>query len=117
MALVHLSYNDAQVELNRNDLIELKNKQIVSVLTSKERSQSNSVLTDLLNLSSLVSDITIQSEDSSVKISINQSDSIIYTLLSLLSKRDLINEQTGKYLIQYFQFFSYYSSLGLQQAK
>ena len=44
-----------------------------------------------------------------------QSDSLIHTLLGMLSKRDLITEQTAKYLIQYFQFFVFYSSLGLPQ--
>ena len=44
-----------------------------------------------------------------------QSDSLIQTLLSILSKRDLITEQSSKYLIQFFQFFNFYCSLGLQQ--
>jgi hypothetical protein len=51
----------------------------------------------------------------SSKFSFCQSDSLVHTLLSLLSKRDLINEQSSKYLIQYFQFFNYYLSLGMQQ--
>lgn len=48
---------------------------------------------------------------------VNQSDSIIQTLLSLLTKKDLINEHSSKYLVQYFQFFNYYLSLGLQQVR
>ena len=57
-----------------------------------------------------------QSSDNNNKLHfINQSDTIIQTLLSILSKRDLINEQSSKYLIQYFQYFNYYSTLGIQQ--
>lgn len=44
-----------------------------------------------------------------------QSDSIIHTVLSILTKRDFITEQTSKYLQQYFNFFNSFANLGLQQ--
>ena len=46
---------------------------------------------------------------------VNASDSLIHTVLSLITKRDLITEQSSKFLVQYFQFFNMYSSIGVQQ--
>ena len=46
---------------------------------------------------------------------VKASDSIVQTVLSLLTKRDLVTEQSSKFLAQYFQFFNMYSSLGIQQ--
>jgi hypothetical protein len=110
VALVHLSYNDGFIELNQSELLEFKNNQIISLLSIINDSTETPVLKAL---SLLVANSSVEFENKIYKIS--QSDSIIYTLLGLLNKRDLINEQSGKYFVQYFQFFSYYSSLGLQQ--
>lgn len=97
-------------------------QQILSILVTTP-DQANASPTkssaSLINLQSLVVNTvnsTLSNQPEAFKsYKINQSDSVITTLLSLLSKREIINDQTGKNLIQYFQFFSYYLSLGLQQ--
>jgi hypothetical protein len=114
--LVHLSYNDAPMEIKQSELLAIKNHQLISVLSVTNDPASETTATPVLNsLNSLVISSNMNDSDMTQTYKAAQSDSIVYTMLGLLSKRDLINEQSGKYLVQYFQFFSYYSSLGLQQ--
>ncbi len=114
--MVHLSYNDAPMEIKQSELLAIKNHQLISVLSVTNDPASETTATPVLNsLNSLVISSNMNDSDMTQTYKAAQSDSIVYTMLGLLSKRDLINEQSGKYLVQYFQFFSYYSSLGLQQ--
>lgn len=108
------------MQLKVSDLISVCNQPSLTVLVNANPSTSltttlnslvQSVQTNLASLSSPPS----TNLDSKVVYLVNQSDSIIHTLLSLLSKKDLINEHSSKYLVQYFQFFNYYLSLGIQQ--
>jgi hypothetical protein len=90
--MVHLSINDASLEININEYVN--SQPSVTVLVAA----------------------TLQTQTENLKIRlVNASDSIIQTVLSIISKRDLINEQSSKYLVQYFQFFNMYSSIGIQQ--
>lgn len=97
--MVHLSNNDSSLEINVNDFVNSQPSVTVLVaagsLTTAQQSKS-------------------PSPTGKVRL-VNASDSIIQTVLSILSKRDLINEQSSKYLVQYFQFFNMYSSIGIQQ--
>lgn len=135
MGLVHLTYNESPMELKLSELANLPiNQPSLTVLVSA--SQSSAL--NATSLNSLVQ--SVQSGNGSptnnnnnnespspssprssaappTVLLVNQSDSIIQTLLSLLTKKDLINEHSSKYLVQYFQFFNYYLSLGLQQVR
>jgi len=92
VTMVHLSINDASLEININEYVN--SQPSVTVLVAA----------------------TLQTQTENLKIRlVNASDSIIQTVLSIISKRDLINEQSSKYLVQYFQFFNMYSSIGIQQ--
>lgn len=94
VTLVHLSNNDASLEINVNDFVN--SQPSVTVLVAAAAQSSPKQANDKIRL-------------------INASDSIIQTVLSIISKRDLINEQSSKYLVQYFQFFNMYASIGIQQ--
>lgn len=103
VTLVHLSIGDSTMEINTKDFINSQ--------------PSITVLCD--NIAPLESpprknNFDIQLEGIK-KYHINASESIIQTVMSILSKRDLINEQSSKYLVQYFQFFNMYASIGIQQ--
>lgn len=137
VGLVHLTYNESPLEIKVSDIVSVSNQQpSLTVLVAPANSSPNVPPTTTLNslvqsvqssLASLAASSPSSSSSSSSNSSIpsgldskvvylvNQSDSIIYTLLSLLTKKDLINEHSSKYLIQYFQFFNYYISLGIQQ--
>lgn len=99
VTLVHLSIGDPPLQI---DLQKFLNSQpSISVLSTPVSSESPEQCAEL--------------SDTSQHRYINASESIIQTVLSILSKRDLINEQSSKYLIQYFQFFNMYASIGIQQ--
>lgn len=136
VGLVHLTNNESPIELKVSDIMSVSNQPSLTVLVASSNSSGNVPPTTTLNalvqsvqssIASLVGTVsatgststtstTIPSSlDSRVVYLVNQSDSIIQTLLSLLSKKDLINEHSSKYLTQYFQFFNYYLSLGIQQ--
>lgn len=127
VGLVHLTYNESPMEIKVSDILSVSNQPSLSVLVAPPNSSPNVPPTTTLNslvqsvqssLASLVGTSTTSMPsglDAKVVYLVNQSDSIIQTLLSLLSKKDLINEHSSKYLIQYFQFFNYYLSLGIQQ--
>ena len=130
---MHLSNTDPSLEIKLTDLAALNQQQQQQPsLTILVSANSNSNTTSLNSLMALISQsASLQSPSASTtstspsstptstlenKIyAINQTDSIIHTILNILTKRDLITEQSSKYLIQYFQFFNFYSSLGLQQ--
>lgn len=80
--------------------------------TSSSRNQTT--VTSLNNIMTTISNSNIAGLEKKTYYMI-ETDSLIYTLVSLISKRDLIQEQTAKYLVQYFQFFNYYLLLGAQQ--
>lgn len=120
VALVHLTYSDPPMEVKLNDLMSLPNQPSLTVLVTSNETSAHQTTT--ISLNSLVNSLHASNSTTSTLTSLEnkfynfyQSDSLIHTLLSLLSKRDLINEQSSKYLIQYFQFFNYYLSLGIQQ--
>jgi hypothetical protein len=94
VTLVHLSYNDLQMEVKLSDY--LNSQPSITVLSASTTNEP------AIN------------EDNKYRY-INPSDSIIQTVLTIITKRDLINEQSSKYLIQYFQFFNMYASIGIQQ--
>ncbi len=97
VTLVHLSYNDPPIEIKPSDY--LNSQPSLTVLVSASDNEPNSV---------------DKSNNSHFRL-ISASDSLIQTVLGIISKRDLINEQSSKYLIQYFQFFNMYASIGIQQ--
>lgn len=111
VALVHLSYSDPPTEIKLNELTQQPS---ITVLVSANNSTQTPAA--VFSLSSLVASSS-ETNSNNKSVHINTSDSIIHTLLSIISKRDLINEQSSKYLIQYFQFFNFYSSLGIQQVE
>lgn len=141
VGLVHLAYNESPMEVRVSDVMSVSNQPSLTVLVASPSSSSNvpptttlnalvqSVQSSIANLVGSSSSSTASSPatssttasslptglDSRVVYLVNQSDSIIQTLLSLLTKKDLINEHSSKYLTQYFQFFNYYLSLGIQQ--
>ena len=134
VGLVHLTYNESPMEVKVSDLISVSNQPSLTVLVGSSNSSYNVPPTTTLNalvqsvqssIASLVGAASATTAtnsippgfDSRVVYLINQSDSIIQTLVSLLSKKDLINEHSSKYLTQYFQFFNYYLSLGIQQVR
>ncbi len=100
--MTHLSYNDPPLAIKLNDLLNNQQQPSISVLVSSQNQPQQQ-------------DQDPSTDNNNKLHFINQSDTIIQTLLSILSKRDLINEQSSKYLIQYFQYFNYYSTLGIQQ--
>ena len=105
VALVHLANTDAPMELKLSEICAPSSSLAVFVAASASQQQ-------LLSASQQAQPI-----DPNKSRLISVSDSVIQTLLSILSKRDLINEQSSKYLIQFFQFFTIYCSLGIQQVR
>ena len=105
VALVHLSNTDPPMEVKLSEICAPSSSLAEFVAASASQQQ-------LLAASQQTQPID---PNKSRLISVN--DSIIQTLLSILSKRDLINEQSSKYLIQFFQFFTIYCSLGIQQVR
>lgn len=98
VTLVHLSINDQPMEIKVNHF--LNSQPSITVLSGVNSPRSSPKST--------------QSDESKCR-HINASESIIQTVMALITKRDLINEQSSKYLIQYFQFFNMYASIGMQQ--
>jgi hypothetical protein len=133
VGLVHLTYNESPMELKLSELANLPiNQPSLTVLVSASQSSAlnatslNSLVQSVQSGNGSPTNNNNESPSSSSPRSsaapptvllVNQSDSIIQTLLSLLTKKDLINEHSSKYLVQYFQFFNYYLSLGLQQVR
>ncbi len=121
VALVHLSHNDPCMEINLKHLLSLRNQQIISTIATvvgnnNPTATTTTTKTNLIDLvNTLVKHIDTPSDLFNKIIHINQSDSLILTILSMLNKRDLINEHSGKLMIQYFQFFNYYASIGIQE--
>ncbi len=124
--MVHLSYNDPPIEIKLSNLLKIPSIKVgsVAVLVTNSNQKSNATssnnlngttITSLNNILSLINQKSLSNFNSNESHFIRQSDSIIHTLLGILNKRDLINEHTSKYLTHYFQFFNFYSSLGLQQ--
>ena len=99
VTLVHLSINDPPLAIKLSDY--LNSQPSITVLSAaaphSPESKRNSP------------------EGANKYRYINASDSIIQTVMAILNKRDLINEQSSKYLVQYFQFFNMYASIGIQQ--
>ena len=98
VTLVHLSINDPPMEIKVNEFLN-----------------SQPSITVLSGVNSPKSSPTSKQTDDNRSRYINTSESIIQTVMALINKRDLINEQSSKYLIQYFQFFNMYASIGMQQ--
>lgn len=135
VGLVHLTNNESPMEIKLSDIMSVSYQPSLTILVAPPNSSSNvppttslnaivqSVQSSLVNLvgssssssTSVAAGTTPSSFDSKIVYLVNQSDSIIQTLLSMLSKKDLINEHSSKYLTQYFQFFNFYLSLGIQQ--
>jgi hypothetical protein len=88
VTLVHLSFNDPPLPVSLADFLNSQPSITVLVPTTADSTESRLV---------------------------NPSLSLVHTVLGLLSKRDLINEQSSKYLVQYFQFFNMYTSIGMAQ--
>ena len=102
VTLVHLSIGDPALEIKLTDFLNVQPAITVLSPASAAMDQAES------NPQSIPVDTKNERY-------VNASESIIQTVLSILSKRDLINEQSSKYLIQYFQFFNMYASIGIQQ--
>jgi hypothetical protein len=119
VALVHLSVIDPPLEIKLGELSALQNPSI-SVLVSYGSTNSNSS-PRLTTINSLLQILAQQQQQQATNLEkkiyfVYQSDSLIQTLISILNKRNLITEQSSKYLLHFFQFFNFYSSLGLQQS-
>lgn len=122
VTLVHLSYSDMPREITLDNLINVPNQSSITMLalantrpsenTSPSRNQTT--VTSLNNIMATISSSNISGLENKTYYMI-ETDSLVHTLISLISKRDLIHEQSAKYLVQYFQFFNYYLLLGAQQ--
>ncbi|RNA44904.1 putative ubiquitin carboxyl-terminal hydrolase FAF-X isoform X1 [Brachionus plicatilis] len=122
VTLVHLSYTDLPREITLENLISIPNQPSITMLalgntrpsenTSPSRNQIT--VTSLNNIMTTITNTNLSGLENKTYFMI-ETDSLVYTLISLISKRDLIHEQTAKYLVQYFQFFNYYLLLGAQQ--
>ncbi len=105
---------------NKTRRVEYTSNPSISVLVSYESTNSNSS-PNMTTINSLLQILAQQQQQQATNLEkkiyfVYQSDSLIQTLLSILNKRNLITEQSSKYLLHFFQFFNFYSSLGLQQS-